>query len=121
MPTKARTMKPILISTLAAAAIALLPATVAAAEASENWTGHCAKCHGPDGAGKTKMGARLKLRDLTSAEVQKEFTDEQAFAAIKDGVKEEKGSKLAMPGFADKLSDEEITAMVTLVRSMGPQ
>lgn len=114
-------MKPILFSTLTAAAVVLLPVTAAAADASENWTGHCAKCHGPDGAGKTKMGARLKIRDLTSAEVQKEFTDEQAFAAIKDGVKEEKGSKLAMPGFAEKLSDEEITAMLSLVRSMGPE
>ncbi len=114
-------MKPILLSAVAAAAIVLLPVSVAAAEASENWTGHCAKCHGPDGAGKTKMGAKLKIRDLTSADVQKEFTDEQAFTAIKDGVKEEKGSKLAMPGFAGKLSDEEITAMVSLVRSMSPQ
>lgn len=113
-------MKPILISTLAAAAIALLPASVGAAEATENWTGHCAKCHGPDGAGKTKMGAKLKIRDLTSAEVQKEFTDEQAFAAIKDGVKDDKG-KFTMTSFAEKLSDEEITAMVSHVRSMGPK
>lgn len=120
MPTETRTMKPILISTLAVAAIALLPVSVAAAEASENWTGHCAKCHGPDGAGKTKMGAKLKIRDLTSAEVQKEFTDEQAFASIKDGVKDDKG-KFTMTAFGEKLSDEEITAMVSLVRSMGPK
>lgn len=113
-------MKPILFSAIAAAAIALLPASVAAAGAAENWTGHCAKCHGPDGAGKTKMGARLKIRDLTSAEVQKEFTDEQAFTAIKSGVKEQKGDKLAMPAYAEKLSDEEITAMVSHVRSMSP-
>ncbi|HEY5551343.1 MAG TPA: cytochrome c [Opitutaceae bacterium] len=114
-------MKPILISALVAASAALLPASLVAADASENWTGHCAKCHGPDGAGKTKMGAKLKIRDLTSAEVQKAFTDEQAINSIKVGTKDEKSGKLAMPAFAEKLSDEEITAMVSLVRSMGPQ
>lgn len=114
-------MKLLLFSALCLAAVALLPASFAAAEATENWTGHCAKCHGPDGAGKTKMGAKLKIRDLTSADVQKEFTDEQAFSAIKEGIKDEKGDKLAMPAFAEKLSDPEITAMLSLVRSMGPK
>ena len=113
-------MKPILFSALVAASTVLLPASLVAADASENWTGHCAKCHGPDGVGKTKMGAKLKIRNLTDAEVQKSFTDEQASASIKNGVKDEKGAKLAMPSFAEKLSDEEITAMVSLVRSMGP-
>jgi len=110
-------MKAILLSALCAAG-ALVPATLIGADASENWTGHCAKCHGPDGAGKTKMGAKLKIRDLTNAETQKEFTDEQAFEAIKNGVKAEKGDKLNMNAFSEKLTDEEITQMVSFIRSL---
>lgn len=110
--------KAILLSTLCAAAGALVPASLIAAPASDNWTGHCAKCHGPDGKGDTKMGAKLKIGDFTSAEVQKGFTDEQAFDAIKNGVKNEKTGKTVMSAFGEKLSDEEITAMVSLVRSM---
>lgn len=112
-------MKPILLSTLCAAAGALVPAGLIAADASENWSGHCARCHGPDGAGKNKIGIKLKLRDFTSAEVQKEFTDEQAFDAIKNGIKNEKGDKFTMNAFGEKLSDEEITEMVAFVRSMS--
>jgi len=112
-------MKPILISTLLSAAGALVPTAIIAAPAAENWTGHCAKCHGDDGAGKTKMGARFKIGDFTSAEYQKTFTDEQAFEAIKNGVKDEKTGKRTMTAFGEKLSDEEITAIVSFVRSMS--
>lgn len=116
-----RTMKPILLSSLCVAALAILPVSLVAADASENWTGHCAKCHGPDGKGKTKMGTKLKIRDLTDPEIQKQLNDDQTFVAIKDGIMDEKGGKLNMPAFKEKLSDEEITAMVSHVRSMCRQ
>lgn len=111
-------MKPILLTTLISAAGLLIPASLIAAGASENWTEHCAKCHAADGTGKTKMGAKLKIRDLTSPEVQATFTDEKAFDGIKNGVKNETGDKVTMKGLGDKLSDEEITDMVAFVRSM---
>ena len=38
----------------------------------------CASCHGPDGAGATAVGKAMKVRDLRSAEVQKQSdTDRQ--------------------------------------------
>lgn len=119
MTLTSRSMKPLLLSTLCAAAGALVPASLIAADASENWSGHCARCHGPDGAGKTKVGQKLKIRDLTSAEIQKEFTDEQAFNAIKNGIKE--GERFTMNALGEKLSDEEITEMVSFVRNMSSQ
>jgi cytochrome c553 len=80
------------------------------ATAEENWTKHCAKCHGADGAGKKAM----KTADYTSAEVQAKFTDEQAFDATKNGIPDTK-----MPGYAAKgLTDEEITALVAHIRAM---
>ena len=46
--------------------------SVRAADAKENWEKHCAKCHGPDGKGKTKMGEKLGIKDYTDAKVQEE-------------------------------------------------
>ncbi len=85
------------------------------ASSKENWDQNCAKCHGADGKGATKMGQKLGVRDYTDAKVQDSFTDEEAFKAIKDGVK--KDGKEKMKGFAEKLSDDEIKDLVKQVRS----
>ena len=47
-------MKKALILAVAVCAVAALSAK--AADVKENWTAHCAKCHGEDGKGETKMG-----------------------------------------------------------------
>ena len=39
--------------------------SVRAADAKENWEKNCAKCHGPDGKGDTKMGKKLEIKDFT--------------------------------------------------------
>lgn len=88
----------------------------AAEEAQKNWEEHCAKCHGKDGKADTKMGQKLKVRDLTDAKVQSSFTDEQAFKDIKQGMTVE--GKKVMPGFAEKLTDEDIKALVSHVRTL---
>jgi len=88
--------------------------SVRAADAKENWEKNCAKCHGPDGKGKTKMGEKLSIKDYTEAKAQDALKDEEMVKAIKDGVKE--GEKTKMKGFADTLSDEEIKALVKYVR-----
>jgi len=90
-----------------------------AATAQENWTAHCAKCHGPDGAGKTTMGKKLKLTDYTTAEGQAAFTDETATSAITNGVVVD--GKTRKNGFKEKLSAEEIGELVKFVRAFGPK
>lgn len=87
-----------------------------AADAQANWDEHCAKCHGPDGKGQTKMGKKLSIRDLTDAKVQTEFTDEQAFEAMKKGVTDKNG-KTTMKAI-EGLSDEDMKALVPLVRAL---
>jgi mono/diheme cytochrome c family protein len=95
----------------------LVPAFSArAADAKANWTANCAQCHGPDGSANTKMGKMLGAKDLTSAQVQSSFTDAQATAAIKDGVKQ--NGKVTMKAFGGKLSDDEIKALVAYVRTL---
>jgi len=87
-----------------------------AADVDAIWGDTCKKCHGVNGNGDTKMGKKLKIRDYTTAEGQAEFTDEEAFKAIKEGVKDEKGKTRMKP--AKDLTDEEINALVQLVRGL---
>ena len=88
--------------------------SVRAADAKENWEKNCAKCHGMDGQGKTKMGEKLQVKDYTQAKVQEELKDDQMTKAIKEGVKD--GDKTKMKAFGDALSDDEIKALVKFIR-----
>jgi cytochrome c553 len=87
-----------------------------ALDAQANWDEHCAKCHGPDGKGQTKMGKKLSIRDLTDAKVQEGFTDEQAIDAMKKGITDKNG-KTTMKAI-EGLSDEDMKALVPLVRAL---
>jgi cytochrome c6 len=89
--------------------------TAKAADAKENYKANCTKCHGEDGKGDTKMGKKSGCKDYTDAKVQEELKDDKAFKSIKEGMKD--GDKELMKAFADKLSDDEIKALVTHMRS----
>jgi cytochrome c6 len=89
-----------------------------AADAKENWDKNCAKCHGADGKGDTKMGQKLQVKDLTTAKVQEELKEEEMTKAIKDGVKEKDSDKTRMKGFGETLSADEIKALVAYVRGL---
>ena len=88
--------------------------TVRAADAKESWEKNCAKCHGPDGAGKTKMGEKMGVKDYTDAKVQEAMKDDAMTKAIKEGVKD--GDTTKMKAFGDVLSDDEVKALVKYVR-----
>jgi cytochrome c553 len=87
-----------------------------AADAKANWANNCAQCHGASGNADTKMGKILNAKNLTDPAVQSSFTDAQAAAAIKDGVKE--GGKMKMKAFGDKLSGDDVKALVAYVRTL---
>jgi mono/diheme cytochrome c family protein len=89
-----------------------------AADAKETWDKNCAKCHGEDGKGKTKMGEKLGVKDYTDAKVQADFKDDSMAKAIKEGVKEKDSDKVKMKAFGDTLSDDEIKALVAYVRGL---
>jgi cytochrome c553 len=90
-------------------------ASVQAADVKENWKAHCAKCHGDDGKGQTKMGQKAGCKDLTDAKVQDELKDDKAFKAVKEGMKD--GDKTVMKAYNEVLSDDEIKALVAHVRT----
>lgn len=87
-----------------------------AAEAKENWDQLCAKCHGVDGAGKTKMGQKLKVLDYTDAAVQAKLTDEHLLKVTLEG--STKDGKELMKGFKDDLSEADAKALVAHIRAM---
>ena len=95
--------------------------TVKGAEAKENWDTLCAKCHGADGKGNTKMGTKLGCKDFTDAKVQADIKDEDATKAIKEGRKNAGGNTLMKPfvtGADTPLSDDEVKALVAYVRGL---
>ena len=89
--------------------------TASAADAKETWEKTCAKCHGPDGKGQTKMGQKAGVKDYTDPKVQEELKDDVAFKAIKEGLKDKDGNTRMKP--AEGLSDDEIKALVAYVRA----
>ena len=101
---------------LLAAAMGFAAALTAAADAKTNWENSCAKCHGTDGKGQTKIGQRVGARDYTDAKVQASFTDEEAFKATKEGLKDKDG-KIQMKPYGPALSDDEIKALVAYLRT----
>ena len=88
--------------------------TLRAADAKEVWDKDCAKCHGADGKGKTKMGEKLGVKDYTDAKVQEEMKDEAMAKAIKEGIK--KDDKTLMKAFSD-VSDAQVKGLVAYVRA----
>lgn len=93
----------------------LSTAALQGAPAAENWDNLCAKCHGPDGKGQTKVGRKLQIKDYTDPAVQAALTDDEMARAIADGVKD-KGGKEAMKAFKEELAEPEIRELVAYVR-----
>jgi cytochrome c6 len=87
----------------------ILPVAGIAADGAAVYKAKCASCHGADGAGTTAMGKKMELRDLGSAEVQKQ-TDAELTEITAKG-------KGKMPGYATKISADELKAVVAHMRS----
>lgn len=95
--------------------VAVLAAAVAAkADTKALYDDQCAKCHGVDGKGQTKMGKKLGAKDYTDAKVQAEMKDDKAFKITKEGLKE--GDKVIMKP-AEGLTDDQIKALVAYMRT----
>lgn len=89
----------------------ILPASVYATDGASLYKAKCASCHAADGSGDTAIGKSMKLRDLRSAEVQKQ-TDKELFTVTSDG-------KGKMPAYKTKLSETEINSLVTHMRDLA--
>ena len=106
-------MKKLLTLSIATFAIAALSAQ--AEDAKALYEKDCAKCHGADGKGQTKMGQKLGAKDYTDAKVQADMKDDVAVKAIKEGLKDKDDKTLMKP--VEGLSDADIKGLVDYMRS----
>ncbi len=106
-------MKKIILLTIASLALSVLSAS--AADGKAIYEKDCARCHGADGKGDTKMGKKSGAKDYTDAKVQEELKDDAAFKAIKEGLKDKEGKIVMKP--AEGLSDEDVKALVAYMRT----
>ena len=73
----------------------------------------CAPCHGPDGRARTPAARKLGVKDLT----QSRIPDAEIRQQISEGRRDKTGRQ-QMPPFADKLNDEQLAGLVSLVKGM---
>jgi cytochrome c553 len=106
-------MKKLLTLSIAVLAGAALSAS--AAEGKALYEKACAKCHGTDGKGQTKMGKKYGVKDYTDPKVQDELKDEAAFKAVKKGYKDKEGKEVMKP--AEDMSEEDIKTVLAYLRT----
>src|SRR5205814_9989829 len=107
-----RVMKNLILFTVVVGALAAFSAS--AEDAKAIYEKDCAKCHGADGKGDTKMGKKLSVKDYTDAKVQAEMKDDAAAKSIKEGLKD--GEKTLMKP-AEGLADADVKALVAYMRA----
>jgi mono/diheme cytochrome c family protein len=100
----------IVIVSLASVGVPSMIAAQNAPDGAALFKAKCAMCHGQDGAGKTAMGQKLNIRDLRSTEVQK-----QSDAELAKFIGQGKGK---MPGYDNKISPDDIHAIVSHIRTL---
>jgi len=104
-------MKNVMKLILCVFALAMIFSTWSLADdGAETFKGKCAVCHGADGKGNTGMGKSLKLRDLSSADVQKQ-SDADLVNIVTNG-------KDKMPKYDGKLTKDQINDVVKYVRTL---
>jgi mono/diheme cytochrome c family protein len=83
----------------------------AQSKAASLYKAKCELCHGADGSGNGIFGKSMKMRDLRSADVQKQ-TDDQLIEIVAKG-------KNKMPGYATSLKDSQIKDLVGYIRNLA--
>ena len=105
------TILPVVLSVLLLLTVSTLRASPGPDKAATAGTFRtkCAMCHGPDGAG-SAVGKSMNVPDLRSSVVQN-TADAELAQIISNG-------KGGMPAFKSSLSDDQIQALATYVRSL---
>jgi mono/diheme cytochrome c family protein len=104
-------MKNLIRASMVVLVFALLTTTAFAADSGADlFKSKCASCHGASGAGDTAMGKSMKLKDLGSADVQKQSDADLANVITK--------GKKPMPAYEGKLTNDQIQDLVKYIRTL---
>lgn len=82
--------------------------------AAQVYRRYCVSCHGLDGKSKTSKGKYNHARDLTDPDWQGDVSDERIFNSIMNG----RNVRGNMPGFGQKLKEDEINSLVSFIRGL---
>lgn len=77
----------------------------------EVYVANCGRCHGADGAGRTRMAEIVEPPDISDATWQRKRSSSKMIASVTNGLGQ-------MPAFKKKLSRQEIAAAVAYVRTL---
>ena len=105
-----RTMTVMLLAAGSLAFTTSLSAAAKKVNGAEVFTQKCSMCHGMNGKGY----AAIKTPDFTDAKWQAAHPEKERKDAIENGVK-----GTAMVSFKDKLSPQEVAAVLNYIRSLG--
>ncbi len=105
-----------IVGAVVAAAAILTATSASAADGKALYEQHCAKCHGVDGKGATKMGQKLGVKDYSTAKAWEGVTDAAAVKAVKEGVKDKEGKVVMKP--AEELTEADAKAVVDHMKSL---
>lgn len=94
----------------------LTSTTLLAADGKALYEQHCAKCHGADGKGETKMGKKMGAKDYSNPKTWEGVTDTAAAKAVKDGVKDKDGKAVMKP--TEGVGDAEAKAVVDYMKTL---
>lgn len=108
-------MKTFLAVLVAIYGLAVLSVRAEEAAGKATFDAKCAMCHGKDGKGKTKIGEKNGIKDMTDAKVQAGYTDEKAIKVLKEGMKD--GDKVLMKAF--DLPEADLKAVMAYVRTLA--
>lgn len=95
---------------LAVLVVVIVPAA-RAADGQALFADNCASCHGMDGKARTPAGKKVHAKDLSLSKL----TNAEIERQIKEGRKDSRGV-FTMPPFKEKLSDEDTSALIPVVK-----
>lgn len=87
-----------------------------AGEPNELFLKHCAMCHGRDGKAESAIARQLGVKNLN----QSKLTDVQIEQQIREGKLSDQKTA-TMPAFKDRLTAEEIKALIPVVKGFRAQ
>jgi mono/diheme cytochrome c family protein len=77
----------------------------------EVYADRCARCHGSDGQGRTRLGETVEAPDLSDPDLQRKRSNARMVASVTTG-------RGGMPAFKKKLSRQDIAASLAYVRTL---
>jgi len=108
-------MRKLLLVVASIAVVALIAgAAFAEPDGKALYASKCTMCHGADGVAKA-MWAKTGVHNFNDAAWQKSKTDADLIKEVTEGSADKK-----MPAYKDKMSAEEIAAVVKHIRTLAP-